>query len=66
MRMLIEKNMTAATYVSSSAAVIFGLSATDFAALVGAGVAILTFAVNLYFKVKAHKLAEKNAKCVEE
>ncbi len=66
MRMLIEKHAAAATYVSSGAAVIFGLSATDFAAIVGAGVAILTFAVNLYFKIKADKRAEKNGKCVEE
>lgn len=53
--MLIEKNAAAATYVASGSAVIFGLSATDFAALVGAGVAVLTFAVNWWYKHRAYK-----------
>lgn len=55
MKMLIEKNAAAATYVASGSAVLFGLSATDFAALVGAGVAVLTFVVNWYYKHRAYK-----------
>ena len=66
MKMLIEKNAAAAAYVTSGTTVILGLTATDFAALVGAAVSVLTFIVHVYFKVKADRRAEKNAQCVED
>lgn len=45
-----DKTATATAYLSSASAVVFGLSASDVAALVGAGIAILSFAVNFWFR----------------
>ncbi len=39
------------TYTSSGTAVFFGLTANEFAALVGACIAVLSFFVNLGFKI---------------
>ena len=58
MKTMVEKHSAGIAYAASSSAVIFGMSAVDFAAYVGAGTAILTFAVNLYFKVRADKRAQ--------
>lgn len=58
MKAIVEQHVTGATYVASSSAVIFGLNAVDFAAYVGAVTAVLTFAVNLYFKWKADRRAD--------
>ena len=41
---------TAATYTASGSAVIFGVSANEFAAVAGVCVALLTFALNWYYK----------------
>lgn len=57
---MIEKHSSAATYIAGSSAVVFGLSATEFAAFVGAAVAVLTFVVNWWYKHKAFKLMQKN------
>ena len=66
MKMLIEKNAAAAAYVTSGTTVILGLTATDFAALVGATVSVLTFIVHLYFKVKADRRAEAQCRADRE
>lgn len=58
MKAIVEQNITGATYAASGSAVIFGLSAVDFAAYVGAATAVLTFVVNLYFKWKADQRAD--------
>lgn len=41
---------TAVTYAASGSAVIFGLSANEFAAVAGVCIALLTFALNWYYK----------------
>ena len=48
--------MTAATYTASGSAIIFGLSANEFAAVSGVCVALLTFALNWYYKHQQLKL----------
>ena len=50
---------TAATYTASGSAVIFGLSANEFAAVSGVCVALLTFALNWYYKHQHLKLARE-------
>lgn len=50
---IMEKYSSAITYSASGSAVVFGLQISDIAALVGAGVAVLTFIVNWYYKRKA-------------
>ena len=47
---------TAVAYTASGSAVIFGLSANEFAAVLGACVALLTFALNWYYKHQQLKL----------
>ena len=42
--------MTVATYTASGSAVIFGLSANEFAAIAGVCIALLTFGLNWYYK----------------
>ena len=54
--------MTAATYTASGSAVIFGLSANEFAAVSGACVALLTFALNWYYKYQQLKLITERLK----
>jgi len=48
--------MTAATYTASGSAVIFGLSASEFAAIAGVCIALLTFGLNWYYKHQQIKL----------
>lgn len=48
--------MTAATYTASGSAVIFGLSANEFAAVAGVCIAFLTFGLNWYYKHHQLKL----------
>lgn len=48
---------TAATYTASGSAIIFGLSAHEFAAISGVCIALLTFALNWYYKQQHLKLA---------
>lgn len=56
-----DKFSTATTYVASGGAIFFGLSANEFAAVVGASVAILTFFTNLYFKTQLLKIAREKS-----
>ena len=49
------------TYAASGSAVILGLDAAELAAIVGALVAVLTFAVNLWFKAQHLKIARNRA-----
>ena len=56
------KIASAATYGGSSAAVIFGLTANEFAAISGVVIAICGLIVNIYFKHQHLKIAQKNAK----
>lgn len=55
---------TAATYTASGSAVIFGLSANEFAAVSGVCVALLTFALNWYYKHQHLKLARERPELV--
>ena len=48
--------MTGATYTASGSAVIFGLSANEFAAIAGVCIALLTFGLNWYYKHQQIKL----------
>ena len=50
---------TAATYTASGSAIIFGLSAHEFAAISGVCIALLTFALNWYYKQQHLKLARE-------
>lgn len=47
-----------ASYTSSGALVLFGMSANDFAVLVGLVFAFLTFVINWYYKHQHLKLIE--------
>jgi len=60
------KVASAATYGGSSAAVIFGLTANEFAAISGVVIAICGLIVNIYFKHQHLKIAQKNAKPDEQ
>lgn len=53
-----DPKTTVASYLSAGGAVIFGFTANEFAALVGAVCAIATFAVNWYFKYRQLKIIE--------
>lgn len=59
---MMGKSATAATYVASSGAIFFGLTANEFAALAGVFIALLTFAVNFWFKWQHLKVAKKAQK----
>lgn len=45
-----ERASTVTTYTAGGGAVFFGLTANEFAAVVGAAVAILGFGANLWFR----------------
>lgn len=60
------KIASAATYGGSSAAVIFGLTANEFAALSGVVIAICGLLVNIYFKHQHLKIARASAKADED
>ena len=60
------KIASAATYGGSSAAVIFGLTANEFAAISGVVIAVCGLLVNIYFKHQHLKIAQKNAKPDEQ
>lgn len=59
------KIASAATYGGSSAAVIFGLTANEFAAISGVVIAIIGLLVNIYFKHQHLKIARALAKADE-
>ncbi len=48
-----------ASYASSGALVIFGMTANDFAVLLGMVLAILTFGINWHYKYKHLKIIEQ-------
>ena len=50
------------TYTASGTAVIGGLTMTDWAAFIGAGVAIASLLVSIYFKQQHLKLAQQKAR----
>lgn len=54
--------LSSATYTASGYAVIFGLSANEFAAVTGACVALLTFVLNWYYKHQHLKLVNERLK----
>ena len=58
----ITKAATAATYTGSATAVIFGLSANEFAALGGLAIAIVGLFVNIWFKAQHLKIARRESK----
>ena len=60
------KIASAATYGGSSAAVIFGLTANEFAAISGVVIALVGLLVNIYFKHQHLKIARASAKADEE
>jgi hypothetical protein len=60
------KIASAATYGGSSAAVIFGLTANEFAAISGVVIAICGLLVNIYFKHQHLKIARASAKADEQ
>ena len=60
------KIASAATYGGSSAAVIFGLTANEFAAISGVVIAICGLIVNIYFKHQHLKIARASAKPDEQ
>lgn len=62
---LTTKAATAATYGGSSAAIIFGLTANEFAAISGVVIALVGLLVNIYFKQQHLKIARASAKADE-
>jgi uncharacterized membrane protein len=63
---LTTKVASAATYGGSSAAVIFGLTANEFAAISGVVIALIGLIVNIYFKQQHLKIARASAKADEK
>jgi hypothetical protein len=63
---LSTKVASAATYGGSGAAVIFGLTANEFAAISGVVIAICGLLVNIYFKHQHLKIAQASAKADEQ
>lgn len=60
------KAASAATYGGSGAAVIFGLTANEFAAISGVVIALVGLLVNIYFKHQHLKIARASAKADED
>lgn len=65
-----QKVSTAAAYIASGNAILCGLTANELAALIGAGLAVLTFVANIWFRYQHLKLAkakvEREFSCKEE
>lgn len=53
---------SAATYTASGSAIIFGLTANEFAAISGVCIALLTFGLNWYYKHQQLKLMYERLK----
>lgn len=53
-----EKIASGTQYGGAGGAVIFGLSANEFAAIAGVFIGLIGLVVNIYFKYKTYKLAE--------
>ena len=60
------KAASVATYGGSSAAIIFGLTANEFAAISGVVIALVGLLVNIYFKHQHLKIARASAKADEQ
>jgi uncharacterized membrane protein len=60
------KIASVATYGGSSAAIIFGLTANEFAAISGVVIALCGLLVNIYFKHQHLKIARASAKADEQ
>ena len=56
-----DHRTTVASYAASGCAVIAGLTANEFAALIGAGCAIATLGMNFWFKQQQLRLAREMA-----
>ena len=54
-----DHRATVASYAASGGAVLFGLTANEFAAVAGAACAVLTFVANVWFKYQHLKLAKQ-------
>lgn len=63
---LISKTATTATYTGSASAVIFGLSANEFAAVAGVLIALAGLVVNIWFKAQHLKIARQKAETNED
>lgn len=63
---LTSKVATTATYTGSASAVIFGLSANEFAAVAGVVIALAGLVVNIWFKSQHLKLARQKAEANED
>ncbi|OIR02629.1 hypothetical protein GALL_153430 [mine drainage metagenome] len=57
-----QRATTAATYAASAGSVILGMTANDFAIYAGVGIAVLTFAVNVWFRWQTLQIMKKAAK----
>lgn len=56
-----ERIAGAVTYTAGGGAVVSGMTANEVAAIVGASVAVLSFAVNVWFKAQHLRLAKARA-----
>lgn len=56
-----EKAASASTYIGSGGAVVFGLSANELAAFIGAAVAVLGLLVNVWFKWQHLRIVKQAA-----
>lgn len=63
---VVTKAATAATYGGSGVAILFGLTANEFAAISGVVIALVGLLVNIYFKHQHLKLARESAKADEQ
>lgn len=54
---MIQEKASAVAYAASGTTIIFGLTASEVAALIGAAVAVLTFVANTVFKWRADRRA---------
>jgi small neutral amino acid transporter SnatA (MarC family) len=63
---IVVKSATTATYGGSATAVIFGLSANEFAALGGFVVALIGLVVAIYYKHQHLKIAKQALKANKE
>lgn len=54
-----DPKTSVAAYATSGGAILFGLSANELAAMVGAICAVATFAVNWYYKCQHLKIIEQ-------